>query len=68
MCVSGLPKRNGNEHARQIGRLALSMVEAAKSFKIPHMQSEDMKIRIGMNSGSVMAGVIGIAMPRFFKI
>lgn len=34
-------------------------------FKIPHMPERKLEIRIGLHSGSVAAGVVGLTMPRF---
>lgn len=65
MCVSGLPERNGDDHAREIGLMALAIVDAVKSFTIQHKPDYQLKIRIGINSGSVCAGVVGQRMPRF---
>lgn len=65
MCVSGLPERNGDDHAREIGLMALAILDAVKSFTIQHRPEYQLKIRIGINSGSVCAGVVGQKMPRY---
>ncbi|CAB3396879.1 unnamed protein product [Caenorhabditis bovis] len=65
LCVSGLPHRNGNEHCRHIARLALGFMSSLDFFRIPHLPGERINLRIGLNSGSVVAGVVGLAMPRF---
>ncbi|XP_070492916.1 atrial natriuretic peptide receptor 1 isoform X2 [Chironomus tepperi] len=65
MCVSGLPERNGDDHAREIGLMALAILDAVKSFTIKHKPEYQLKIRIGINSGSVCAGVVGQKMPRY---
>lgn len=65
MCVSGLPERNGDDHAREIGLMALAILDAVKSFTIQHKPDYQLQIRIGINSGSVCAGVVGQRMPRF---
>jgi hypothetical protein len=50
MVASGLPKRIPN-HASEIAKMSLKIVDAAKSFQIPHIPNEELKIRIGLHSG-----------------
>ncbi|XP_067144497.1 atrial natriuretic peptide receptor 1-like isoform X1 [Centruroides vittatus] len=65
MVVSGLPERNGNEHARQIARMSLSLRSAIKQFKIRHKPERKLQLRIGIHSGPCAAGVVGKKMPRY---
>ncbi|CAF0975116.1 unnamed protein product, partial [Didymodactylos carnosus] len=65
MCVSGLPTPNGNLHAREIARMALAILDAVINFKIRHRPDERLRIRIGIHSGSCVAGVVGLKMPRY---
>ncbi|KAG5874578.1 hypothetical protein JTB14_008433 [Gonioctena quinquepunctata] len=65
MVVSGLPERNGNEHAGEIAKMSLALLEAVNKFKIRHMSNEPLKLRIGIHSGPCVAGVVGLKMPRF---
>ncbi|XP_071139405.1 atrial natriuretic peptide receptor 1-like isoform X4 [Mytilus edulis] len=65
MVVSGLPSRNGNLHAREVARMSLTLLNAVLSFKIRHRPNEQIKLRIGIHSGSVCAGVVGLKMPRY---
>lgn len=51
MVVSGLPERNGDDHAREIGLMALAIVDAVKCFTIKHKPELQLKIRIGIHSG-----------------
>ncbi|MEQ9550747.1 MAG: adenylate/guanylate cyclase domain-containing protein [Coleofasciculus sp. G3-WIS-01] len=57
MAVAGLPVVN-DLHAEAIAQMALDMQQAIQQFKTP--QGEPFQIRIGINTGLVVAGVIGI--------
>ncbi|XP_041361047.1 atrial natriuretic peptide receptor 1-like [Gigantopelta aegis] len=65
MVVSGLPVRNGNKHAREIARMSLTMLKGIVKFRIKHMLDRTVKLRIGLHSGAVCAGVVGLKMPRY---
>ncbi|CAH3039755.1 unnamed protein product [Pocillopora meandrina] len=66
MVVSGLPIRNGHEHAGEISRMALHLVEAVQTdFKVRHQPDHQLKLRVGLHSGPVVAGVVGNTMPRY---
>lgn len=55
MVVSGLPERNGLDHAREIGLMALAILDAVKSFTIKHKPEYQLLIRIGIHSGETHA-------------
>jgi class 3 adenylate cyclase len=57
MVVGGLPLPR-DDHAEVIADMALNMQEAMKSLRSEI--GEELRIRIGINTGSVVAGVIGI--------
>lgn len=65
MVVSGLPIRNGNIHAGEIASMSLHLLEAIREFKIRHRPDDTLKLRIGIHSGPVCAGVVGLKMPRY---
>ncbi|CAL1527407.1 unnamed protein product [Lymnaea stagnalis] len=65
MVVSGLPKKNGICHAGEIASMSLNLLTAIKQFKIRHRPNDILMLRIGIHSGSCVAGVVGQTMPRY---
>ncbi|XP_036032210.1 guanylate cyclase 2G-like [Onychomys torridus] len=65
MVASGLPIRNGAQHAAEIATMSLHLLSATAHFQIGHMPEERLKLRIGLHTGPVVAGVVGITMPRY---
>ena len=51
MVVSGVPKRNGFQHAGEIASMALDLVKVCETFIIPHRPEQKLKIRAGIHSG-----------------
>lgn len=58
MVVSGLPESR-DDHAHAMAEMALEMMEIVK--EINRQLGMDLHIRVGVNSGAVVAGVIGKA-------
>ena len=56
MAVAGLPERTP-DHAERVVRFAIRMFESVKAYNETH--GTDLNIRVGINSGPVVAGVIG---------
>ena len=49
--ASGVPVRNGNQHAIEICRLSLLLLEQIKVFKIRHRPDEKLQLRLGAHTG-----------------
>lgn len=63
MVAAGCPEEC-EDHATRIARLAIDMVHTAQTVKSP-LDGEPLRIRIGLHSGPLMAGVVGRARPRY---
>ncbi|KAK9536379.1 hypothetical protein VZT92_006165 [Zoarces viviparus] len=65
MVASGVPTRNGNRHAAEMANMSLDILHCIGTFKMRHMPELRVRIRIGLHSGPVVAGVVGLTMPRY---
>ncbi|XP_055602973.1 soluble guanylate cyclase 88E [Uranotaenia lowii] len=63
MVVSGAPEKEQN-HAEKVCDMALDMIEAITDLKDPSTGSH-LRIRVGVHSGAVVAGIVGLKMPRY---
>ncbi|XP_028832411.1 guanylate cyclase soluble subunit alpha-1 [Denticeps clupeoides] len=62
-CVAGGLHKESENHAVQIALMALKMMELSDEVMTP--TGEVIRMRIGIHSGSVLAGVVGVKMPRY---
>ncbi|KAG8185844.1 hypothetical protein JTE90_004386 [Oedothorax gibbosus] len=63
MVVSGAPDQEECQ-ADKVCHMALDMVDVIGGLKDPST-GESLKIRVGIHSGAVVAGVVGLKMPRY---
>ncbi|XP_041949196.1 retinal guanylyl cyclase 1 [Alosa sapidissima] len=65
MVASGVPNRNGSRHAAEVSNMSLDILHVMGAFRMRHMPEVKVKIRIGLHTGPVVAGVVGLTMPRY---
>ena len=63
--ASGVPTRNSDKHASEICNMALALIDGIVQCSIPHIPRETLQMRIGIHTGSCVAGVAGVKMPRY---
>ena len=65
MVVGGVPTRRDEPsmHAVEIAEFSLTVIEAVKNLSAP--DGSPLTLRVGIHSGPVAAGVVGLQMPRF---
>ncbi|XP_044140691.1 guanylate cyclase soluble subunit alpha-2 [Bufo gargarizans] len=62
-CVAAGLHRKNKSHAKPIALMALKMMELSEEVLTP--DGRPIRMRIGIHSGSVFAGVVGVRMPRY---
>ncbi|XP_071056075.1 head-specific guanylate cyclase [Onthophagus taurus] len=62
-CVAGGLHKETTTHAEQIAWMALKMIDTCARHQTH--QGEPIKMRIGLHTASVLAGVVGVKMPRY---
>ncbi|KAL5013480.1 hypothetical protein ScPMuIL_007750, partial [Solemya velum] len=63
MVVCGAPTKT-NMHAEPVANFAMDMVDEAAKVNSP-ATDKPLQIRVGIHTGPVVAGVVGMKMPRF---
>lgn len=63
MVAAGCPEEC-EDHAVRIAHLGMDMVRTAQTVISP-LDGEPLRIRVGLHSGPLMAGVVGRARPRY---
>ena len=53
MVVSGLPVRNGDQHAGEIASMALQLLTSINGVGYKHVENSQVQLRIGMHTGKI---------------
>jgi class 3 adenylate cyclase len=64
LVVSGLPHRNGDRHVEEIARLSFGFMRSVAEFRIDHLPSERVSLRIGFHTGRSLPRKL----PHFFLL
>ncbi|ESO97637.1 hypothetical protein LOTGIDRAFT_152728 [Lottia gigantea] len=65
MVASGLPTRIGNRHSLEVAALACELMDMTTHRAFSHDATRFIQLRIGINTGPCMAGIVGLTMPRY---
>lgn len=64
MTVGGVPEIADN-HCEKICHVALGMIYEARAVIDP-VNNKPISLRCGIHTGNIVAGVVGLKMPRYF--
>ncbi|XP_050396381.1 uncharacterized protein LOC126814954 [Patella vulgata] len=65
MVASGLPTRIGNRHSLEVAALACDLIDMMSKRRFSAAGNKFIQLRIGINTGPCMAGIVGTIMPRY---
>jgi class 3 adenylate cyclase len=66
MIASGIPQENGMAHVEELADIAMGIVDCVACTVVVHMPSTyQLRVRVGLCTGPVATGVIGLVAPRF---
>lgn len=64
MVASGVPEEN-DHHAAEIAKMALDLLAKVVTFEVQHKPGYRLRLRMGIHSGSCVAGVVGTKIPHY---
>lgn len=65
LVASGIPRANGERHASELCSMALNFLKTASTIQRPDQPSQNVQIKAGIHSGTVVAGIVGSKLPRY---
>ncbi|CAJ0569297.1 unnamed protein product, partial [Mesorhabditis spiculigera] len=66
LLVSGIPKLDHQRHLAEVCKLALKFHQyALNDYRIPHHPEKKLRLKMGIHTGPLASGILGISAPRF---